>query len=70
VKLSKNIAAHTRNRSPLKVTEGKIAMDRYLSPKLHSSKFENPKILVPTLKNKVYVTFPEVVPNINRKVVL
>ena len=41
VKLSNNIAAYTRNRVPLEVTEGKNFTDRYLSPKLHSSKNAN-----------------------------
>jgi len=66
VKLSKNITNHTKNRPQLEGTEGKFVMDRYLSPNFQPSKFENRKILVPTLKD--YVTFPEVVPDINEEV--
>jgi len=40
VKMSKNIAAHTINRPPLGVFEGKNFLERYLSPKRHSSKNE------------------------------
>jgi len=62
VKLSKNITSHMRNRPPLELNEGKSFTDRFLSPKLHASKIEI------TLKDKVYVVFPKVVPNIKYEV--
>ena len=54
------------NRPALEINEGKFVMDRYLSPNFHTSKFENRKVLFPALKD--YVTFPEVVPDINKEV--
>jgi len=65
-KISKNITLHTTNLPPLEVTESKFVMDRYLSPNFHTSKIENRKILVPTLKD--YITFPGFVPDINEEV--
>jgi len=61
MKHSRNITAHTRNRPPLEVIESKSFMDRYLSPKLHSSKKEN------SLKTTVDTTFPAAVPNIKQE---
>jgi hypothetical protein len=64
VKLPKIATIHTTNRPPLAVPEGKSVMDKFLIPKLQALKIENVIIFVPTLKDPVYITFPEVVPNI------
>jgi hypothetical protein len=61
VKMSKNIAAHKTNRPPLVVIVGKSFLDKYFSPKIHSYKIEN------KLKDKFYVTFPKVAPNVNQE---
>jgi len=45
VNLSNNITAHTTNRPPLAVAEGKSAMDKFLIPKLHDFKIADRTIL-------------------------
>jgi len=68
VKLTKNITAHTTNRPSLSVLEGKSVMDKFLIPKLQALKIENLITFGLTLKDSVYGTFPEVVPNIFQEV--
>jgi hypothetical protein len=67
VKAPYSTTAHKTNRTPLAVAEGKFVTDKFLIRKHHDSKIEKLIILDPTFKIK-FVTFPEIVPNINQEV--
>ena len=67
VKAPYNTTAHKTNRPPLAVAEGKCVMDKFLIRKLHDSKIEKHRC-GPHVQNKIYVVFPDVVPNINQEV--